>query len=311
MTGDSWNGANFDWVTIKYAAEVVRPPLNIQRLSSNAVLSCTNAALGLQSAPAISDTFTNVPGATSPYTIPIAGGQAFFRLSLSGGCSSGISGLLAHEPFDYPAGSALDTMNGGTGFSGPWSSTIAGPNYIIADGSLNFSPLCVSGGRMFSTPGQTQMARTLASDFGADGSTRYFSFLLRPEGVLNGGDFGGFHGLALQGGPGLFIGKPGGGALESYVLEDVGGAGQVPSSVTAVVGETVLLVVKAEFAVGNDTFTLYVNPVPGSPEPATGTGTVKSDLDLGTSNTLLIYSGGEFSLDELRFGETFESVTPR
>jgi hypothetical protein len=67
--------------------------------------------------------------------------------------------------------------------------------------------------------------------------------------------------------------------------------------------------VKAEFAAGNDTFTLYVNPAPGSPEPATGT--VKSDLDLGTSNSLLIYSGGEFSLDELRFGETFESVTPQ
>ena len=97
--------------------------------------------------------------------------------------------------------------------------------------------------------------------------------------------------------------------LAPYVLEEVGGAGQVLSSVTPAVGKTVLLVVKAEFAAGNDTFTLYVNPAPGSPEPVTGA--VKSDLDVGLTDFLLIYSGGAFSLDEIRLGETFESVTPR
>ena len=110
----------------------------------------------------------------------------------------------------------------------------------------------------------------------------------------------------------LFIGKPGGaggGVTAPYVLEEVGGGGQVLSTVVPVVGETVLLVVKAAFAAGNDTFTLYVNPTPGSPEPAVGV--EKSDLNLGTTNSLLIYSGGEFSLDELRVGATFESVTPR
>jgi len=35
----------------------------------------------LQSAPAISGTFTNLPAATSPYTNPISGTQQFFRLS--------------------------------------------------------------------------------------------------------------------------------------------------------------------------------------------------------------------------------------
>jgi hypothetical protein len=56
------------------------PVLNIQRLGGNVVLSWTNAAFGLQSAPAISGTFTNVPGATSPHTNSISAGQRFFRL---------------------------------------------------------------------------------------------------------------------------------------------------------------------------------------------------------------------------------------
>jgi hypothetical protein len=34
----------------------------------------------LQSAPVISGTFTNLPGATSPYTNAITGSQQYFRL---------------------------------------------------------------------------------------------------------------------------------------------------------------------------------------------------------------------------------------
>ncbi len=56
------------------------PTLNIQRLGTEVVLSWTNAAFGLQSAPAVTGTFTNVPGATSPYTNVLSGGQLFFRL---------------------------------------------------------------------------------------------------------------------------------------------------------------------------------------------------------------------------------------
>lgn len=272
----------------------------------------------LQCASDITGPWTSLVGEVSPYTTAADGPQKFFRLCLSGDCPGDIvsncnqPGLLAHEPFDYIADSGLIDLNGGTGFSGPWTS-ISGTNYTIADGSLTFSPLCVSGGRMHSPVGLRQMARPLSESFGADGSIRYFSFLLRPEGVLNDGDLGGFHGLQVQGGSGaLFIGKPGGaggGVLAPYVLEEVGGAGQVLSSVVPVIDETVLLVVKAEFAAGNDTFTLYVNPTPGSLEPASGT--VKSDLDLGPADSVLIYSGGAFSLDELRLGATFASVTPR
>jgi hypothetical protein len=39
-----------------------------------------NPAFTLQAAPAVTGTFTNVPGATSPFTNQINGGQEFFRL---------------------------------------------------------------------------------------------------------------------------------------------------------------------------------------------------------------------------------------
>jgi hypothetical protein len=84
VTGQSWNGTNFDYLTIKYAMSV---PLQFQQTDDQLVLSWINAAFGwtnltfdLQSAPAVSGPFTNVPGATSPYTNPISGPQQFFRL---------------------------------------------------------------------------------------------------------------------------------------------------------------------------------------------------------------------------------------
>jgi hypothetical protein len=81
VTGRSFNGTNHDYVTIKYSSSV--PPsarLDFQRLSNQVVLSWTVTGLNLQSAPAITGTFTNLPAATSPYTNALAGPQQFFRL---------------------------------------------------------------------------------------------------------------------------------------------------------------------------------------------------------------------------------------
>jgi len=56
------------------------PKLAIARSGANVFLTWTNAAFGLQTAPAVTGTFSNLSGATSPYTNPISGGQQFFRL---------------------------------------------------------------------------------------------------------------------------------------------------------------------------------------------------------------------------------------
>ncbi len=205
--------------------------------------------------------------------------------------------------------------NSGTGFSGPWIQggfNAFASGYTPMEDSLCRANLRTSGGRIsggaFSAINGA--IRTLAQPLGQDNTTVYVSFLLQPQGTLNGGIFGGFFGLTLNGSLGndLFIGKPGGGAGEEYVLEARGGSGQVPSGTRAVVGRTALLVVKAEFLPGRDAFTLYVNPKPGGTEPATGV--TKADLDLGVVSKVGIYSTGAFAVDEVRIGTTYADVVP-
>jgi hypothetical protein len=55
-------------------------PLLLERFGNNVVLSWTNPAFLLQSAPAMNSLFTNIPSAASPYTSPISPGARFFRL---------------------------------------------------------------------------------------------------------------------------------------------------------------------------------------------------------------------------------------
>lgn len=55
-------------------------PLNIQFNAGSLLLSWNDAAFSLQSAPTITGVFTNIPGATPPYTNIITDPQRFFRL---------------------------------------------------------------------------------------------------------------------------------------------------------------------------------------------------------------------------------------
>jgi hypothetical protein len=199
----------------------------------------------------------------------------------------------------------------GAGFAGPW--TVGGFNafaagYALGDWSLCFGHLetdgvSISGGAFSAING---VLRDLAEPVGQDGTATYVSFLLQPRVPLGGGIFGGFFGLTLNGslGSDLFIGKGGGG--NEYLLETRGGGGPVSSGVSAVVGATTLLVVKAEFQAGADTFTLFLNPAPGGPEPSGGV--QKADLDLGLVPRIGIYSSGPFIVDEIKIGTTYADV---
>jgi uncharacterized delta-60 repeat protein len=69
-----------DLLAIKYSTTLVMPPLGSQRAGNSLVLSWANTLFGLRAASNANGTFTNVPGATSPYTNPITGSQGFFRL---------------------------------------------------------------------------------------------------------------------------------------------------------------------------------------------------------------------------------------
>ena len=77
--------SGFDFVTVKYPSlspggTLTSIPLKIQNFGGQIVLTWSNAAFGLQSAPAATGTYTNVNGAASPHTNSGVNPQQFFRL---------------------------------------------------------------------------------------------------------------------------------------------------------------------------------------------------------------------------------------
>ncbi|WP_252850838.1 PEP-CTERM sorting domain-containing protein [Aeoliella straminimaris] len=223
---------------------------------------------------------------------------------------------MAYEGFDYSTDASLASQSGGGsfGFSQPW--TLGGldlPQHVIGSSSLSHpvAALATSGNhavvRNVSPSGFTTARRTLGQQLGAAGSQRYLSLLLRPEGQLGAGDSGGYFGLELvSSGTALFVGKP---SINEYVLEDIGGTEQYSSGVAAITNEPVLLVLRADFETGNDSFRLYVNPLPGQSEPLVPDA-MKADSDVGIVAQIGLFSTGTFSFDEIRIGESFADVTP-
>lgn len=239
----------------------------------------------------------------------------FCGASVVGNASRCRADLLAWEPFDYEPNTTLAGRSNGFGFSGEWVlGGLGAPQHQVAAGSLvNVTDqLRRAGNRAtvaeVSPSGFTTARRELVEPFGTPGTTRYISFLLRPEGELGAGDAGGYFGLELvSGATPLFVGKP---SAEEYTIENIGGTGQFPTDIAAAVDETVLLVVRADFHSGQDEFRLYVDPDPvGFEEPMTADA-IKSDSDVGIVAAVGMFSTGAFSVDELRIGETFGDVTP-
>ncbi len=78
--GNAGSGTVFSLSLVPVSAS---PQLTINLAGTNAILTWPADATGftLQSAPTVTGTFTNISGATSPYTNPISGTQKFYRLS--------------------------------------------------------------------------------------------------------------------------------------------------------------------------------------------------------------------------------------
>ncbi|HEV7924817.1 MAG TPA: choice-of-anchor tandem repeat GloVer-containing protein [Verrucomicrobiae bacterium] len=73
-------GSNGYGTVFAFDLPTVAVPLTIQQTPGAVVLTWNNSAFSLQSAPTLSGTFTNVPGATSPCTNALSASQIFFRL---------------------------------------------------------------------------------------------------------------------------------------------------------------------------------------------------------------------------------------
>ncbi|HEX8203061.1 MAG TPA: PEP-CTERM sorting domain-containing protein [Isosphaeraceae bacterium] len=225
--------------------------------------------------------------------------------------------IIAYDGFaNGTPGLDLVGNDGGTGFNSPWlpggfnASQFA--NYDIGAGSLASNNLSTSGNRATtaSTTSIAGLRRVLSRTIGPN-ETFYLSVLLRPEGTVGEGAFGGFFGLYLDSTNGdandLYLGKPG--EFNQYALETRGGTGRSLSNFTAVSGQTTLLTLKGELRTGTDLLTLWVNRPLGGGDP-TSFDAQKADLDLVSFNALVIYSTGAFSIDEIRIGQTYADVTP-
>jgi hypothetical protein len=224
-------------------------------------------------------------------------------------CAAGIANadtLAEYEGFNYPAGSSINLQNGGSGWSGAWQ-TPGGLDAMISGSSLTSGNLAVSGGALstagFQPANQGSSVatwnRALGIPLGTENTTEYLSFLFRPD-----AGFGFYGGLNFGG---VFVGRSGNQSF--YGLE--GPANNVNlSNVQVVEGQTVLFVLRVDFLPGNDRLSLYLNPSSGQPEPAVPN-VVKTDLDLGTVDSLTINNYGGFTTDEIRIGSSYASVTPQ
>ncbi len=228
--------------------------------------------------------------------------------------------VIAYEGFQYDAGTNLNALNGGTGFSDAWF--VNQSTYTVANGSLGdpTSTLSSSGNSLYHTGLQPQARRNLNVSLGTTGTTIYCSFLLRQDTI---GDFtqdnhdfgglilGGVNQPDIFGLSGLYIGRGAFGALsDKYVLGSAGNASsEIGSGVPAVIGNTALLVIRLDFFADADKVALYVNPSPGSPEPPAGT--EFTGIDLGAFTQLAITHGNNsaWMTDEIRIATTWSEVT--
>src|SRR5262249_7455299 len=80
LYGAKGSGGEFGQGTL-FKLDLTAPPLlTIQSLGNAVVLNWSDSAFALQEAPTPMGVYTNIPAATSPYTIVVNGRQAFFRL---------------------------------------------------------------------------------------------------------------------------------------------------------------------------------------------------------------------------------------
>jgi hypothetical protein len=237
-------------------------------------------------------------------------------------CPRVVAQVIAYEPFNYTAGANLNGLGGGTGWATVWSEPSFGlgnPNDDIPEriqaGGLSFGGLGVAGNSVVTGGRFSYDFRNLGTTLGTPGTTRYASFLLRrntvgPDVGNNGPDYGGVVFGDENNPNSLFVGKPGGGNLINYALENGVGNGQVSSSKAEALGVVALLVARFDFTAGNDVLSLYVNPAVGAAEPSIADA-IKSDMNLGTFIGVSISTGAfaTWSVDELRVGNTYLDVT--
>jgi len=209
---------------------------------------------------------------------------------------------IAHEPFDYPLGPFGTPANGGTGFTGGWTSNSG--NDIVQ--GLSY-PGVASSGNAVLVMGQSNPDRGIRLiDGSALGDEMWIGFLFSLPSANNG-----FVGITIGSdnttGAGLGIGATG--ATEFALSETREPGGGVGTGVTPTLDTTYLLVTRILFQPGNDVAQLFLNPDPSTPPISPDA--VKSDFAVVNRGELFLTAfqgGSDVVIDEIRVGSEFGDV---
>jgi hypothetical protein len=229
--------------------------------------------------------------------------------------SGGVWGqaTLPHlDAINYTVGQGLQTQTG-------WTSLNSGDALLIASGSLSYSGLEASSANKVTFDAAGIDAAKLFTQ--QTSGTVYYSFLLNVTtlGSLNatGGYFTG-----LNEGTGTTFGgtvwtRLDGTGYDIGINPRTTAANTVWSSGTTSINTTILVVISYQIVSGttNDIVKMWINPTPGSTEPAPTLSATNTLTDLANLNRILIRQDGTtatpfIEMDELRVGSTWASVTP-
>ena len=227
--------------------------------------------------------------------------------------------LIAYEGFDYASGTDILGQSGGTGWAAgsSWSGydpSVTWPGVVSSSG-LSYGSLAIQGNALTTatTPGPKLSSSAIywrnLPQFGQEGTTLYVSFLFRPE--TGYGYYGGVN-LTDDIGRGIYVGKSGAVGYNNYGLE--GPLGVIDSSsVPVTAGETVFIVLKAQFLAGNDIYSIFINPALDGAESAAVPSAVKTNFDPANplfGTTFQFNNYGYYTIDEIRVGTTYADVMP-
>ncbi|MFO0874102.1 MAG: GC-type dockerin domain-anchored protein [Phycisphaerales bacterium] len=210
---------------------------------------------------------------------------------------------FAYEGFQYGSTPNMQFANGGVGWSSKWNKLSSIPTGVVGPG-LTW-PGLVTNGNCAITPGYpsadfTLYTRALAP-YAAMNDTIYVSFLMEPE-----AGFGQGGGLSFTATPQIIVGASLGKSLYGLTIPFVSSNN---SNVPVVQFETALLVTRiVANGDGTATYSLFVNPTMGQPQPVTPS--CEMTIAGGLPPIVTLVNDGGFATDEIRFGPTWSSVLP-
>jgi len=245
--------------------------------------------------------------------------------------------IVLEEQFIYePLQANIDGQNGGTGFDGPWVSTIShGRIYYLVEG-LSFPSLPVAGNALsrYGSAGRAQANRLLSAESQAaltgDNTTIWFSVLFQePANQYRHGTFlFGTEAFTTDGTPTLAAAgygfgftiqaAPSGSTQGNGTINAIAFNGSTAPIVVAgtftpnPINATVLIVGKINWKPDGTPDELFLfNVTDLSTEPAEGMAIVSItnlDFDQSAFDTVALWDSNNAITDEIRFGNTFADV---